>query len=88
MPAKDLRLVGTETWKRNAAILGYRRGRRSFLLCKNLFRNRKSRAMASAKLAEKTRTGTNVSRNRKVEIRSSYSKPRKSVAEKLLTSPI
>jgi hypothetical protein len=47
-----LRLVGTETRNRNVAILGYRREKRSFFIRKNLFRNRKSRTMASAKLAE------------------------------------
>jgi hypothetical protein len=47
-----LRLVGTETRNRNIAILGYRREKRSFFIRKNLFRNRKSRTMSFAKLAD------------------------------------
>src|SRR5579864_6787214 len=44
--SRGLRLGGTETRKRNVAILGYRREKRSFFIRKNLFRNRKSRTMA------------------------------------------
>ena len=46
-----LRLRGTETRKRNVAMLGYRREKRSFCIRTNLFRNKKSRTMASAKQA-------------------------------------
>jgi len=49
---RGLRLAGTATRNRNVAILGYRREKRSFFIHKNLFRNRKSRTMASAKLAD------------------------------------
>jgi hypothetical protein len=50
--SRGLRLGGTATRKRNVAILGYRREKRSFFIRNNLFRNRKSRTMASAKLAD------------------------------------
>jgi len=49
---RGLQLGGTATRKRNVAILGYRREKRSFFIRNNLFRNRKSRTMASAKLAD------------------------------------
>jgi len=49
---RGLRLGGRATRKRKVAILGYRREKRSFFISNNLFRNRKSRTMASAKLAD------------------------------------
>src|SRR5258708_8087114 len=83
-----LRLGGTETRKRNVAILGYRREKRSFFYPQKPLQKQEKQNNVFCEAGFPERTRTNAGRNRKVEAFSPSPKPQKSMAEKLLTSPI
>src|SRR5258708_4520536 len=85
---RGLRLGGTETRKRNVAILGYRREKRSFFYPQKPLQKQEKQNNVFCEAGFPERTRTNAGRNRKVEAFSPSPKPQKSMAEKLLTSPI
>jgi len=84
---RGLRLVGTESWKRNVAILGYWSEKRRFFSTKTSSETRKTEQRLRWSLQMRTDQGECEERWERRDI-SFGPKPRKWIAAKLSTSPI